>query len=927
MTRLLLLVPLACGALITHRLMGEKNRLQIVAAGGMLGFLTLAMAVNTLLRSGQPLHRSVWLATAGMAVFAVLLYFRKSERSRYPEFRRATWLFLAGGLALTYFYAVVYQNTLPDDDYFIHAPLQGQFREGLYPLVNPFFPDIVYGGHYARNLLVATLNVFDGGELVVTQMWATVAVQLLSFAVLFLALYQATDSEVQAILGTVFVFLGGNAGARGGWLDSIDNNNPLAQALVALTFYLLMRLWKEPGWATSVITALVLGGFAWVYETHFGLMVLTGGATLLLLKALRAEVATAALTLTLAAFLLSGPLGVTQGGTLGNLYHRIVSRGQDLGETRVSAALQRQNQEVSLHFPKEKMFQILFSWGPKASISRPYFVLPGLREIDFELGEPGYAYIWSWRALRVHWLALLLAPLSLVLLIRARHTAGLFFWNLGAIAYLVPAVVDFGIWENEQYRWNFVAAWAFAGALGLALGSVFERYRETHPGPLWQTEFVGGRFRLQVGGAGLFALGLLCLTWLNSVGSLDHLRRRVDSVHSLRQALLPLDFEAWMEGQANFNFLPADYRTAVWLRENVKPGERILTNNREEGLRNIYYDSTMMAVSGMPESGRALPEIHGEWPYRLNPPARAFWATLDPGLLDDIGADWLVLREFEADLSEELASLHGVDLKHTEVDTAGAHRWVFQVTRPAREPYEKEETPAELEVAKLEIPAALESQSYYPLSVELRALRPIQGEAKLYYDLTRSGDQELVTDPIERVHTAVGFDLAAAETTTLPIHFVTPLEEGRYELRLYRVFKGVSRPLAGPALSFEVDYRRRLEGLTMNRLEPSSTLEPGVLGRFQVELHNPTDSLVRSRRPLRVAVLLRPDGATDYPIMAESALTEINLDLSPGETQTLSLPSVVPSRPGSYRCHLLLAPTDGLLVFRGSSVELKPATP
>ncbi len=926
----MLLVPWAFGMLIVHRLLQENNRLQVAASGWILGFLALTLGANSMLLAGQSLTGSVWMTTVILGVLAGLLWLRQGPPMECPPWGGGAWLFFSLGLGLTYLYAVAAQNVLPDDDYFIHAPLQGQFRKGTYPLVNPFFPDLAYGGHYARNLLIAAMNVFHGGELVVTQMWSTVALQLVGFVVLLVTLYQATDSEVQATLGTTFVFLGGNAGARGGWLDSIDNNNPLAQALVALSLYLFLRLWREPRIATALTTAFVLAGFAWVYETHFGLVVLAALSTLLLLKALGATVVPRALVFTLLALALAGPLGVTQGGTLGHLYQRLVKGGQELSEIQDSEALVRQNQKVSMHFPKEQFFQVLFTWGPKASISRPYLILPGLRDLDYQIGEPGYAYIWSWRALRVHWLALLLAPLSLFLLLRARHTAGLFLWNFGMIAYLVPAVVDFGVWENEQYRWQFAAAWALAGGLGLALGERFDRFRKAHPEPLWSARLEQGRFLLRANPAGLALIGLLLLTWLNSVSSLDHLGNRIGSLTRLRQALAPLSFDDWVRGQTNFNFLAADYRVGRWLHQNTGTGDRLLTNNKDESNRNIYYDSTLMTLAGLPLAGRALPQVHGEWPYRINPAARAFWQSLDPSLLDDVHADWIVLRELEGQepaVAKTLSEVPGVELVHTEPDAAGARRWVFHNTRPRPPTYQVEEGSAPLDLASLEFPESLQIQSYHAVEVQLRALKAISGNCRLYYELTRTSDELSVTDPLERIHSPADLHLEAGEQSPVSLHFVSPLQEGRYRMRLFWVASGSSRPIGEPDTEFEVDFRERLLGLELAELTPVDPLEAGRLIRFRVKLKNASTRKLSTGRPLRMAVLARPDGSQDYPTMGERSLAEVSLELPPGGSQELELAALTPLKPVPYRFDLLLAPVDGRQVFRGPALIVdKPFT-
>ncbi|MGE0490672.1 MAG: hypothetical protein AB7S38_15815 [Vulcanimicrobiota bacterium] len=873
---LLLALPWVLGALLAHRVLKLTDPLAVLAVGWAAGWLYAAMGVNLGLLFGLSLSGSLWSVLGLCLAGSVALAWRPGPAWQRPPYTWLTWLFLVVGVAAVHFTTntILYLN--PDDDFFLHAPLQAHLLKGTFPIVNPFFTDIPYGGHYARDLVTVMAARLTGLTLYGVQVPVTVAMQLGAFLVLFSGLYRQTGSQLQAGLGTTFVFIGANAGFRGGWIDTVANNNALAQMVFALCFFLTVEaLFGQPGWGVTVMAGVALGGSAWAYETNFALTCLglcgLALSTLCLKSLTRRQLLTA---LTIVAITL--PLGLVQGGVFKNLLSKLRGGGS-LTTTSADTTLQSQNLEVSVKFPKARLFEIKLERSGE-EMSMAYSTLPWLRELPKHSGQPGYVSVFSWYAIRIHWLGLYLAPVSLWLLGRRRNWAGLLLWWVGFAGYFLPSVVDFGLWEAEVFRWEFVASWGFSGALGVALA----HWWLDLPGPV--ATLSDGRLHLPQKGLAAALVALVAVA--NTYPALQQMHKRTGQLDRLASGLYFHSAAQWVERQPDLNLYPADFQVARWLDERVGEGDRLLTNPRDENYFNVYFEAAFAGLCGVHPVGHTFPlpfERLGTWPFRQQAAARAFWASRDVALLGNLRPDWIYLRGGEP-LPLEPAFQVG-------------DRILYRVSSPPLEAG----PPATLALDAWHLPSRLEVEQYHSLELELSnpTSRQLQLQTTFHYELLAPDGKPV--EPWERFYQPVSLKLAANGHQQLALHFVAPHQQGTYRVRAWLG----SQPLASE-FALEVGNRQLVEALELRSAEPLDPLVPGRVARFRLSLASPAE--LTTSRPL-LATLARQ---VEQPLYKVRDFQELSLSLEPGVEQQVEVATVVSDQPGF---ELMLLPRDGWCIW------------
>lgn len=920
MMALLLLVPLVFGWLAVRRLLKETDALTAVALALPLGVSMTLLGVNGVYRVNT-LETAVLSTMAVLAVASALIaLLAKAPELHRPRLKTATTAFLVLATLAIYLFTNSQQIRNPDDDYWIHTPLQGLMLHGAFPPTNPFFSDLPMNGHYGRNLALVTVGWLTGLDMPLVQVAMTDLMQVFTFLLLFTTFRKATGSELQAALGAGLMFFGINVGGRGGLMDTLQNNNALVHLDLALIVALVLRAWAGEAWA-ALLGGLALGGYAIVYETHFGLIVLSVLATLpFLLKQRRA------LALCLVLLAVAFPISVTQGGPLTEMFQRKVLGKTEVDENTLSKGMQNQAQVVKLRFPKEKLFQILLEHGEYQRVSLVYYVNPVLKPFYVPSKERGYRPIWTWDVLRIHWLPMLLAPLSLWVLWRSRHLPGLLLWAFGAISFLVPAMADFGpIYESEYYRWQFAAGVGLAGALGLAAGAWFEDFWGRHEGVAWTWASTPGELVLKVGPRGLAVLGLVVLVWLDTLGCAWFLQTRWQQVMEegdpLRGAILLPDTREWLKRHAVLDFSPADWEMARWLEQRVQPGDRLLSNFDEENNFSILYESTLSGLSGARSVGHALPlddEAIGTTPYHMAPPARAFWTTMDPALLRGLGVNWLLVKNAPP------LQVEGVELVHETSDETGQVRRLYRVEVPPLTAGPVVETPSPLEVVSLELPQEMRNGRGYRARLTVRATAPFAArDGVLFYETLRRKTNK-GTAPVERILQPLDLSLAAGETRTLDVVFVAPHEDGVYDVRFFAGDAREVRPLGGAAVAVDMDFRPALSTLQLKALEPLDPVRAGRLVRFRAVVENPGPQDVTALDGLNASLASkRPDGSTVRT--PGQSMQPLALDVPAGGSQSVEVLGLLPEEPGSYRLDLGLAPQEGgLSVLEGPTVEVQP---
>lgn len=952
---LLLVLPLLLAWLAVRRLLGERDALAASA-------LVFPLAVGLTLLGVNGIYRVADLPQAVLGTLLVLalaalsiLVLGQAPPLRRPGLHPGTLAFLVlAGLAV-YLYANSQQIANPDDDYWIHTPLQGLMLHGGFPPTNPFFSDIPMNGHYGRNLTIVTVAWLSGLDLPFVQVLMTDLCQVATFLLLFTTLRRQTGSELQAVLGTAFVFFGINVGGRGGLMDTMQNNNAVVHLGLVLLMHLVLRTWggggSESGLAgrvwSAVLGGLVLGGYAIVYETHFGLVVLAtlSAAGLLLASrfwagngegACRTPLDGRALLLTGLLLALAFPLAVTQGGPLTELFQRKILGQGEVDVATLSKGMQNQAQFVKIQVPKEKLFQIRLEHGEYQRISYVYRTKTFLNRFYTASPERGYRPVWSWDVLKIHWLALLGAPFSAWVLLRRGHAAGVWLGAFGVISFLVPALVDFGpIYEAEYFRWQFAAGLGLAGALGLAGGALFEEFWGSHPGRLGSWQATPERYVLHLAPRALALAALVGLVWLQTLSCSEFLRERAEMLSArgqwIRGAWLLPETRSWLARHTVLDFHPADWEAARWLEERVEPGQRMLSNFREENNFSILYESTLSGLSGARSVGHALPlddEPVGTTPYHMAPPARAFWTFLEPGLLRGLGVDWLFVRQDPGaeDLAARLEGTPGLARAHQTEDAFSGSRVLFRVDLP---PLRVGQVLSELSPVHLEglrLPENLRNGRGYRAQVLLRnggEERVRLPDGVLFYETVRRQTAKRTAE-VERILQPLALDLEPGETRSLEIPFVAPHEDGTYDVEFFLGDAGSVRRLAGPSRSFTMDFRPRLRALRVQSCEPLEPLAPGRLVRLRLGLENPLDRDMLAGEDLLAAVVpVRPQDPP--PSLAVAPLFPIRLEVPARGRVELEVFARSPERPGTWRMDLVLAPVEGGTGFlSGLELEVGP---
>lgn len=861
--------------MLCYRALRLKDPLTVVAVGTALGWVVALMVTNCWLLLGFEVGRAIWLTLGLEGLSAVILATRGRPRWERLGLSRASWAFLLVGAGLVHFYVA---STYADDDFFLHAPMQAQLLHGTFPVVNPFFPEVSYGGHYARDLLIVMWAETSGWPLYTCQTPVTSLLQVVSFLVLYLACLRQTDSQTQACLATSLVFAGVNAGFRGGWIDTVTNNNAIAHLTFSLCFFLLLEaLFKQPSPAASTLAGVALGGFAWAYETDFVMtalaLCLLAATVALWNKLERRQLLTAAVIVAV-----SAPLAAVQGGLLKNLVDKVT---RPAPAEPLDPILQSQNLEVSLRFPKENLGAIKLERGEGEELSLAYQTLPGFRHHAPRPQRPGYVNVFSWSVLRIHWLPLYLAPLTLIWLWRRRHPTGLLLWYFGLMAYMLPALIDFGLWEAEVFRFEYAASWGFAGALGLALGDWFEQ----RPGP-------GVLFRagcLELGPRGLAGVVTALLVWASLYPSAYQLTERRSHLRYPTEGLAFESLHPWAERRANLNLYPADIDCALWLGRNLESGDGLLTNFREEGPSNVLFEAAFLGLCGAQPLGHAFPLPHealGTWPFRQTAPARAFWQSLDTSLLVNFEARWLFVRG-----APEVAARLGSQL---ELAYQSQDRYLFACSIPKVElPASDGQSP--LVAENLVLPEKLPIEAYRQLEFTLSnpSSQTIEGHY-LYYELS-SGDG--LIDPRERFLQPIDLKLRPGQSQQVALHLVTPHLEGDYQLQLYLDGKALAMSRA----PLTVKARTAFGQLAIAAATPLDPTRPGQLQRYRIQLS----------APLPVEVLAGLQAGAEEPGLHEWR----DYRRLPAGASELELAVSLPPQPGPVRVWLLLLPRDGAVVY------------
>lgn len=878
-----LLLPCLAGLAMARRLFALEHWLYVVPVGLTTGSLLTAMSANLILRAGGTFTQAMFGSVVAVALLGVVCWFFGTKTQGEPLCLSPwTYLYLIFMTGLVYFTSVSILFLNPDDDFWLHAPMQAQLLKGNFPIRNPVFPDLFYGGHYARDLCMVMFSWFSGVNIYAVQAPVTAFFQVNAFWLIFIAGLRYGRSQQAAVLASLFVFMGVNAAGRGGWLDTVGNNNPIAQVHTALLLFLFVRvLFDDVSWGQVVGTGVLFAGLSWSYETNFvalSLALLVFAAIVTLKRELKKR----QLAITGVIVGVSLVLLVLQGGLFGELFSKIIS-GQDSQEVQIDESTQAQNLEVSVHFPKEELFQIkLARAGDEVSLA--YHTFPWFQAFDISPQEPGYVSVFSPVVWRIHWLSLYLSPLVFFLLWRTNNRLGFLFWGYGFVAYLIPAVIDFGIWEVEVFRWEYAASWGFAGALGVALGEWLSSIKDP--------PFGMDKKQVTVSDSILSYLGAGLLIFLNCYPTWVQVERRTGQLPSVAQGLLLPSTRTWMRYHPVLGMMDEDVTAGLKMAEMVKKDDRFLMSRRSDGPDQLLHESAFVGLAGALTVGHAFPlqvARVGTKPFRKSAPAIAFWATGDTDLLRNWDLRWLFVKD-----STGMPTIADTDELELVVDVPAnsGDRRVFRVNQSSfPEPELEQGSPASLALSEIKPITNFGTEEYRRLSY--------QGE--LPGGLLSYGFYDIANDRL--VSYEEGFTQTAKDGW---MHFVSPHNPGLYRVKLFSG-DGPKQQQVGEFLC-ETRQLEAFQDLEVRWHNAGELLYGGLVQTVELECRNPTEVSLELQGRLGLTGMVEGE-----PLPRD--FQEFELKVEPKSTSVLEVQVVPPNVAGPVPFELVLSPKDGLRTF------------
>jgi hypothetical protein len=213
-----------------------------------------------------------------------------------------------------------------------------------------------------------------------------------------------------------------------------------------------------------------------------------------------------------------------------------------------------------------------------------------------------------------------------------------------------------------------------------------------------------------------------------------------------------------------------------------------MLNTSNVAAASYHTDAMLAALSGTFIRGRGVRVSSGggykmgmdfEEPYGFR--AIAFWSTGDVTLLDELGADYLLVDPAKLDprAYERLAREGRLKLLFREAGLKpGTIREVYRVEKGLGEPVPP--VPADLRLDVGPAPPRVQPGRFYdlPLSVETRD-PSFEGRMKVGYRVFHGGRLMNWNDEVRHI---VNFEHGGRERWTGFLHFVAPYDAGRYDV-------------------------------------------------------------------------------------------------------------------------------------------------
>jgi hypothetical protein len=758
---LLTLIPLAWGYFLATRLLRESQRWLRWSLAYALGLLSFLAAVNALFHF-LPLRPAVYLSLALLLLGSALLFRLPGLRIPPSPLGPVEGPVLAL-LALTAFFeALFWQMQWSDDDFFVHAPLVALFLRDVFPPQNPYYPTLPWVGHYGRDLAIAATSVLFGERFLAVQYFVTAANQATAVLIVHGTARRFLRSPSQALWAVLFAFAGVNIVGRRGLLETFQNNNAFAFLFLFVSLYLFLTAFTRRSLIVTGLAGLAFGTFALIYETSYGLLAIAFAAFPFVLCALRRRWRLRYFAVTAGLLLLSVALALVQGGTLSELAKRRLHAHET--NIALSSEDQRGTHQTRIRIPK------------------PGFTVTG--------GFTGEDYpLWSWRLAEDSGVFVPLLPLTAFVMLWRRRPWGILVSGLGAVAILIPAAVDFGSLNSESPRFLIVGGVAAALLFGVTAGMTWDAVQRRGP---WTRRILAG---------GLTCIAVLAL-WPSTKVAFEVARR---AARYPREHYLSAEEWGCARARKGRHCEPIDVCAAAALRSVIRKGERVLVNfSDDDAATLISAQAVFSAIARAPLSGatlRALPEgnapqnvpyVDGEG-FR----ARAFFATGEVNLLDDLGVSYVYLNPERVASAVYRRIQHDPRLErvlHLEWPGGGAVREAYRV-KPVLTALASI-APQELSVVSAEPPARMLAGRVYPVQLVLFGTgRWGRTAVRLSYEIRHPGGKlETWTD---EVRLPVELEPAGPRHWRGTLWLATPLEVGNHDVSIYGWDGDTRVPLRG----------------------------------------------------------------------------------------------------------------------------------
>ncbi|HEY7168655.1 MAG TPA: hypothetical protein VIB79_29125 [Candidatus Binatia bacterium] len=745
-------IPLLFGYLVAVRILQEKQPWVRVALSYSLGLFVYLLTLNLLFHFFS-LNISVCLTLGLMVLGSIPMLSIKAPPARSGTLEKTQALWLCFFCLSAFLSTLLWQMKYSDDDFFMHGPLMGLYLKDNFPPLNPYFPELAYRGHYGRDLTIASLSTLFGGNFLGVQMVITAFNQVCIILLVYFAIRRYVRSYRQAMLGMLFVFVGVQ-GEKSGLLEVFKNNNTFAYLLLFLNVYLYFHALRRRDIGSKIVTIVTFAVYGIVYETHYGILLISVAALPFIVAVLRRRVRARYFTVTGSIVAGSLVIALVQGGLPTDLTKRYFLKSPD--SRMVTDDMRGASQEVTVRFPKDGLYLTSFSGENYSFFSR---------QLIREAGS---------------FVAFL--PITACLMLFLRNYFGIVISLFAILAITIPASVDFGRFNSESLRFLFFGGMSAAMLFGMTMGMAGDALAHVY----------GISRKLPI----IVATVILVLAFEKGV-------ERGFGVFGEAVAA-PENFffnpDAWACGQLVLRYPvdricdPIDVAAAKKLERIVKRGDVVLDN-----FYNGSVAATLEAKAVLSSFSRAYVTGMGirvstdhKFPMGVSYfretgfRAMAFWNTLDVDLLGQLKVDYLYVNpdNMSPEMSRKLRAQPGLQFLFKESDaTSFQSREVYRVARSesANDP----SSCTDLRLRSLAFPEQLQSERFYLIPIVLACGDPrFKGEAKVFYRVSQRGKIINIGDEIKQ-----SLRLEKAETDGYRglLYFSTPDGNGDYEVEIHVV--------------------------------------------------------------------------------------------------------------------------------------------